>query len=404
MSSPPGIPADIPAGVPASATGPGGPARTGATAPVLAGTTVLVTADRRSAELGSALERRGAAVRHAPSLSIVPHVDDAALLAATRSLLADPPDVVVATTGIGFRSWVEAADAAGFAAELLEVLAGARLVARGPKARGAIQQAGLAADWVAESETSAEVGEWLLTEGVDGLHVAVQHHGAGSDGLDEMLEEAGARVTSLVVYRWGPPKDPQALRASTVAVAGGEVDALVFTSAPGAHAWVEAAREAGVLPGVLRATQELGVVAAAVGPVTARPLEAAGITPLVPDRGRLGSLVRTVVTHFAERDAADGLDTVAGRLVVHRTAATLDHRVLPLSPSGLAVLRLLAAARGGVVPRADLLSALPGGSDDAHAAEVAVARLREAVGSRDLVRTVVKRGYRLGLAEDGGAS
>ncbi|MCZ2264598.1 uroporphyrinogen-III synthase, partial [Isoptericola sp. QY 916] len=63
----------------------------------MAGCTVLVTADRRSGELAAALERRGASVRHAPALSMIPHVDDDALIAATRALVADPPDVVVAT-------------------------------------------------------------------------------------------------------------------------------------------------------------------------------------------------------------------------------------------------------------------------------------------------------------------
>jgi uroporphyrinogen-III synthase len=109
-------------------------------------------------------------------------------------------------------------------------------------------------------------------------------------------------------------------------------------------------------------------------------------------RGRLGSLVRTLVGHFGGLQV---LDTVAGPLQVHRGAAVLDGRVLPLSPSGLAVLRLLAERAGEVVTRAEVLEALPGDSRDPHAAEVAVARLRDATGCRELVRTVVKRGYRL---------
>src|SRR5690606_14224339 len=161
---------------------------------VMAGCTVLVTADRRKEELGAALGRRGAQVRYAPALSMVPHVDDDRLHAATLALLDDPPDVVVVTTGIGFRSWIEAADAHGIADPLLAVLAGARIVARGPKARGAIQAAGLAADWVAESESSAEIADLLLGEGVAGLRIAIQHHGAGADGLDVVLAEAGAAV------------------------------------------------------------------------------------------------------------------------------------------------------------------------------------------------------------------
>ena len=59
-------------------------------------------------------------------------------------------------------------------------------------------------------------------------------------------------------------------------------------------------------------------------------------------------------------------------------AATLDHRELPLSPSGFAVLRRLARAPGEVVSREELLRVLPGDSCDPHAAEVAVGRLRDA--------------------------
>jgi uroporphyrinogen-III synthase len=364
---------------------------------VMAGCTVLVTADRRSGELAAALERRGATIRHAPALSMVPHVDDDALIDATAAIVADPPDVVVATTGVGFRAWIEAADAQGLADDLLAVLGRARIVARGPKARGAVQAAGLSADWVAESETSAEVAEVLLSEGVHGLHVAIQHHGAGADGLDEVFVKAGARVSPLVVYRWGPTPDPEKLAASVRAAAAGEVDAVVFTSAPGAEAWLEAVESAGLLDEVVSRFTTGEMVAASVGPVTSRPLAHRGIRTLEPERGRLGALVRALVGHYEEIEAV-ALTTVAGPLVIRARVAVLDGQVLPLSPTGVEVLRLLAASGGGVVSREQVLEVLPGVSQDGHAVEVAVARLREAAGRRDLVKTVVKRGYRLELA------
>ncbi|WP_098465338.1 uroporphyrinogen-III synthase [Isoptericola jiangsuensis] len=363
----------------------------------MAGCTVLVTADRRSGELAAALGRRGAAVRHAPALSMVPHVDDDTLVAATAALVDDPPDVVVATTGVGFRAWVEAADAHGLADDLLRVLGGARIVARGPKARGAVQAAGLSTDWVAESETAAEVAEVLLSEGVQGLHVAIQHHGAGADGLDEVFAKAGARVSPLVVYRWGATPDPEALRASVRAAAAGEIDAVVFTSAPGAEAWLEAVEQAGLLDEVVARFAAGQMVAASVGPVTSRPLAHRGIPTLEPERGRLGALVRALVGHYEQIEAV-ALGTVAGPLVIRARVAVLDGQVLPLSPTGVEVLRLLAAAGGGVVTREAVLDVLPGVSRDGHAVEVAIARLREATGRRDLVKTVVKRGYRLELA------
>ena len=364
---------------------------------VMAGATVLVTAERRASELAAALERRGATIRHAPALSMIPHVDDETLIAATRAIVAAPPDVLVVTTGIGFRAWIEAADAHGLAEPLLGMLTGIRLVARGPKARGAIQAAGLQADWVAESETSAEVAEVLLSEGVQGLRIAIQHHGAGADGLDDVFEKAGAQVASLVVYRWGPAPDPTAVRDSAHAVADGEIDAVVFTSAPGAEAWLQAVEAEGLVDRVRARFADGGTVAAAVGPVTAKPLEHRGIVPLQPERGRLGALVRALVGHYEHIESV-ALSTVAGSLVIRARVAVLDGKVLPLSPTGVAVLRLLAAAEGDVVPREEVLAALPGDSQDTHAAEVAIARLREAAGRRDLIRTVVKRGYRIELA------
>lgn len=364
---------------------------------VMTGCVVLITADRRSAELAAALTRRGATVRHAPAMSIVPHADDEALIAGTKALIADPPDVVVVTTGIGFRGWIEAADAVGVADDLIAILTRARLVARGPKARGAIQAAGLTADWVAESEVSSEIAEVLLSEGVDGLRIAVQHHGAGADGLDDVLEAGGADVESLIVYRWGPPPDPEALALSVRQTAAGEFDAVVFTSAPGADAWLRAADTEGCSADLVAAFTDGATIAAAVGPVTARPLESRGIEPMMPERGRLGALVRTLVSHY-ERTQSLAVDTVAGRLLVHRQFAVLDGLILPLSPSGVAVLRLLIAHPGEVVSRDAVLDALPGDSRDPHAAEVAIARLRDATDNRALIKTVVRRGYRLELA------
>jgi uroporphyrinogen-III synthase len=363
---------------------------------VMAGCVVLVTADRRSGELASALSRRGATVRHAPALSIVPHEHDEELLLGTKQLLESPADVVVITTGIGFRGWVEAADAAGLADELVDALSGARLIARGPKAHGALQAAGLQPDWVAESETSAEILDLLLAEGVGGLRIAVQHHGAGADGLDTELAAAGADVLSLVVYRWGPPPDPAALQLSVVAAAAGEIDAAVFTSAPGAAAWLAAVDAQGVGDEIAARIQNGGMIAAAVGPVTAKPLQDRGFAPLIPDRGRLGALVRALVSHY-EQAQTTAVATAAGRLQVRRTVALLDGHVVPLSPSALEVLRLLTDAGGDVVTREQVLAVLPGDSHDPHTAEVAVARLRDVCGGRALIQTIVKRGYRLAV-------
>jgi uroporphyrinogen-III synthase len=364
----------------------------------LAGCTIIVAADRRSVDLATALERRGAVVHRAPALSIVPNADDAELMRRTRMLVESPPDVVVVTTGVGFRGWMDAAHEHGIDAQVTAALTGAHFVARGPKAHGAIQQAGFTADWVAESETSAEVGEYLLASGIAGKRVVVQHHGAGSDGLDELLTDAGAEVLSVTVYRWGPPPNPDVVRRSVLQAAGGEADAVLFTSAPGAASWLAVAEEEGVLDAIRRRASSHRLLIAAVGPVTAVPLQSAGLVVTIADRGRLGSLARTVIAHFGG-GRAPSVHTDEGRVEVRSGGVLVNGRFIPLSRTGSVLLEALSDAGGRVLSRAELGRLLPGGERNAHAVEVAVARVRESLGARELIQTVVKRGYRLAVSD-----
>ena len=363
----------------------------------LSGCTLVVTAHRRADDLIASFERRGAKVLHAPTLKIVPIEEDATLIDATHRVIADPPDDVVVTTAVGFRGWVEAADTAGLAADLLTTLESARLLARGPKARGAIRAAGLVEAWSAHSETTAEVVDWLLHHGVAGRGIVVQLHGMSDPGLQETLRSAGASVRGIEVYRWGPAPDEAAVERAIGLICAGSVDAVVHTSAPGAQALLDTASRSGRLDEMVASLRAGGVLNACVGPVTAAPFDAIGVHPLVPDRYRLGALIRIVTDRLAH-DSAPSLETEYGPLVIRGCAAILDGRVIPLGPGPRAVLAALVAARGRVVSRPDLLSALPG-AEDAHAVEVTVNRLRTALDRPGLVRTVVRRGYRLAVPE-----
>jgi uroporphyrinogen-III synthase len=79
----------------------------------------------------------------------------------------------------------------------------------------------------------------------------------------------------------------------------------------------------------------------------------------------------------------------------------VDGAVVELSERQSAVLDALVLAGGRVLSRDDLLRIAGDASTaDAHAVEMTVARLRTALGpARDVVVTVVKRGYRLAAAD-----
>ena len=85
----------------------------------LTGFTVAITASRRVDEFTTMLRRRGADVVAAAAMNMVPLADDVRLRAATEDVIDAPPDVLIATTGIGFRGWVEAAEGWGMAEALL---------------------------------------------------------------------------------------------------------------------------------------------------------------------------------------------------------------------------------------------------------------------------------------------
>jgi uroporphyrinogen-III synthase len=362
--------------------------------PPLAGFTVGVTAARRAEELSALLERKGASVLQAPALRIIPLPDDTQLEAATRSLIANPPDLAIATTGIGFRGWVEAADGWGIGEALLEALRSGTMLCRGPKARGAVRAAGLVDAWSPPSESSAEVLEYLLNAGVDGQRIAVQLHGEPLPDIVEALTCAGAEVVEVPVYRWVPPADLAPLDRLTDAVLAGTVDALTFTSAPAAASLLARARDRGLDDKLVDALRR-SVLVVCVGPVTAAPLEARDIPTVQPKRSRLGAMVRRLEAEAPRRVRAF---PVAGHwLELRGHAALVDGQLRPVAPAGMALLRALGRRPGRVVSRAELLRALPGGGDDEHAVETAMARLRSALGEARLVQTVVKRGYRLAL-------
>jgi uroporphyrinogen-III synthase len=284
----------------------------------LTGYTVGITAARRREEFAAALERRGAKVTSGPAIRIVPLADDSELLAATRRCLRAPLDIVIATTGIGFRGWMEAADTWGLAEKLTAAIDRSTVLARGPKARGAIRASGLREAWSPESESSSEVLEYLIADfDLDGKRIAVQLHGEPLPDVVETLRMAGAEVIEVPVYRWVPPEDTGPLNRLIQAVAAGAVDAVAFTSAPAAASFLATAGDLACGEAV-RAALRGPVVPACVGPVTAGPLLREGISVVQPDRSR--------------RE---------------------------------------------------------------HAVEVAVARLRAALGDPRIIQTVVKRGYRL---------
>ncbi|KQH76281.1 bifunctional uroporphyrinogen-III synthetase/response regulator domain protein [Mycobacterium gordonae] len=363
----------------------------------LAGFTIGVTAARRSEEFIALLRRRGATVVYAPALRIVPLADDTELHCVTEHIVADPPDVVVVSTGIGFRGWMDAAHGWGVAEDVVAALGAARILTRGPKARGAVRQAGLCEQWSPESETLREVLDRVLADGATGLRIAVQLHGApaqrGPDvDLGDALTFAGAQVLRVPVYRWAPPRDRRPMDQLIAMIADAGLDAVSFTSAPAVASVLQHADALGCRTQLLAGLRD-HVTAACVGPLTAAPLRRLGVPAIHPDRYRLGALARLINDEVPPR--ARHITAAGHHLCVRSATVAVDGDIRTMPPSAMALLRGLMATPGRVVSRQDLLALLPGAGADTHAVETAMTRLRSALGAPSAVQTVYKRGYRL---------
>ena len=133
------------------------------------------------------------------------------------------------------------------------------------------------------------------------------------------------------------------------------------------------------------------MASAAVGPVTAGPLREAGIDPVVPDRHRLGALVRLVTEELSQRRIqrfrSNGvIIELRGRQV------SVNDRRISLEPNSLALLVALASSNS-VLSRQELIACLPDNPDE-HALHMAMSRLRRALEVPGLITTIMKRGYR----------
>ncbi|RKQ34172.1 uroporphyrinogen-III synthase [Kocuria tytonis] len=268
---------------------------------VLTGLTVAVTAHRRAAEQGGAFERHGARVSYAPALRLTPADEDDDVLAAVRDTVASAPGTVLVTTGYGLKRWLAVAQEHGLREELLGALRASTVLARGAKAKGQLQALEIPCAHTGTSGRTAELVDRVLgTEPLPRGTVTVQVHGTTDEAQLDRLRAAGLTVRVVAPYRWESADEGSRLAGLVRDVVAGDVDYVTFTAAPAVDALFDAARAADAYDALVAALRDGRCTAVAVGPVCVQPLEEAGIgNAVVPERFRLGAMVRAVCDHAA---------------------------------------------------------------------------------------------------------
>lgn len=266
---------------------------------------------RRAAEMGSLIERQQATPLLAPSMREIPISQNPAAVAAIKDLIDGRFRNVILLTGVGTEALLEVARNEGREQALLEALSSCTLIIRGPKPAAVLARLGLKyAVRAPEPNTWRELIQALDQAGINlaGQQVAVQEYGVPNPQLYAALEQRGAAVHPVPVYRWALPEDTRPLVHALEEIAAGRVQVVLFTSA-------------GQVPNVLKIAQESGLETpfrkaaagqlriASIGPACSEALRDAAL-PVHGEASppKMGQLVRLAVELASE---CPGLTTTA---------------------------------------------------------------------------------------------
>jgi uroporphyrinogen-III synthase len=272
--------------------------------PSFAGLRVLVLESRRARELGLIVTSYGGEPLVAPSMREVPIESNAEAVRFIDDLIAGEFDVVVLLTGVGSRVLLDIVQRVqGTKKRLIDALRDTVVVCRGPKPLAVMREIEVPVFLTAPEpntwrELLAALDARKAELSLDGLNVAVQEYGAANPDLLSGLEARGARVTPVPVYQWALPEDVEPLRRAARAVAAGELDVVLFTTATQAVHLMKIADELQLADRVLAGLKTM--VVASIGPTTSEELRSRGIPiDLESSHPKMGFLVREAAEQSA---------------------------------------------------------------------------------------------------------
>lgn len=261
---------------------------------------VGITADRRWEEQADLFRRRGIEVLHGPTMRTLDLSADVALRQATQALVDEPPDWLIATTGMGMRAWLAAAETWQLRDQLLAALGQAKIVGRGAKVTSAVRQAGLDVAWRAPNESMAEVLDHLTqadgqADDIGRARVALQLFDPDDHPTTAAVRALAGTVIEVPVYRWLLPDDRGPAERLVEAAVAGELAAVTFTSQPAVRFLLRIAADMGARDTLIDVLNEGPVLAACIGPVCAEAATDEGLRSVVwPEPFRLPPMVRLV--------------------------------------------------------------------------------------------------------------
>ncbi len=296
---------------------------------------------RRAEDMTRMIVRQGGVAHVSPSMREVPIQPNREAIDFAYRLMTGNVSVVILMTGVGFRFLLRAIERHLDQQRFLDSLSDIITICRGPKPAAAMREVGLTPTFrVPEPNTWRELLQTVDAHvPIANQTVGLQEYGITNASLVAGLEARGATVESIRVYGWEFPENTDPLQQNIRALAAGERDILLLTSA---HQVVNMLRMAERMQIVdkLRAGLQ-GTVIASIGPTTSQMLEECDIhIDLEPSHPKMGHLVI---------EAARRSDALSGeRKRFHRS---LPHRGLPVMSHPSSDSLFMRACRGEATER-----------------------------------------------------
>ena len=261
----------------------------------LQGLKVVSFESRRAKEMAELIRRYGGEPIVAPSMREIPLSENRAALDLLAAIEAGNFDILILMTGVGTKTLNEILLTQFAQERILAALRKVQLVARGPKPIAVLKELGLqAAVTVPEPNTWREVVSTLAaTIALRDKRIAIQEYGIANPDLNSALQNRGATVVSIPIYRWALPEDLAPLRAAIGNILDGLVDVALFTNGAQAENLFKLAASDKADDGLRRAFRN--IVVGSVGPVCTQVLQQFGLTPdIEPVHSKMGSLIAEV--------------------------------------------------------------------------------------------------------------
>ncbi len=227
---------------------------------------------RRAKEIETLIQKEGGAAFVAPSLREIPLEENSQVLEFERRLFSGEIDVLILLTGVGTKFLIEILKKKYPLEEIKSHFKSIILVARGPKPIAALAQIQLKPNIsVPEPNTWHEIVKTLEQRNLIASHkIAIQEYGARNEELISVLQEKGAQVSVVPVYRWELPENLEPLKKAIQIIAEGKVDVLLWTSAQQLINVLKIARELGQEEAFRQGIKK--AIIASIGPIASETL------------------------------------------------------------------------------------------------------------------------------------